>query len=91
LIHIPLFGFIQDMGFRYSQSVTQGAPGAWYQVVYAFAAIGLLPILAELNFRFVESPIRRKGKQLGKQIMDRRATATRPRLTGAAVAEARYP
>lgn len=29
----------------------------------------LVPIVAELNFRFVETPLRRKGKQLAQRIM----------------------
>jgi peptidoglycan/LPS O-acetylase OafA/YrhL len=90
LIHIPLFGFIQDMGFRFSQFIDQSASEEWYRVIYGLAAIVVLPILAELNFRFVETPLRRKGKQIAKQIMDRSVRPPTPEVSSAEVGEARW-
>jgi peptidoglycan/LPS O-acetylase OafA/YrhL len=69
LIHIPVFGFIQDMGFRAWHLIPEQAAEPWFRFVYALAAIVLIPIAAELNFRFVETPLRRKGKQLADRIM----------------------
>jgi peptidoglycan/LPS O-acetylase OafA/YrhL len=69
LIHIPVFGFIQDMGFRAWHVMPEHAAEPWYRFVYALVAVVLIPILAELNFRFVETPLRRKGKQLAHRIM----------------------
>jgi peptidoglycan/LPS O-acetylase OafA/YrhL len=84
LIHIPLFGLILDMGFRYAQFFHQDTFAVRYRVIYALAAIVLLPILAELNFRLVESPLRRKGKQIARQIVAR--AAKRADAAGAAAA-----
>jgi peptidoglycan/LPS O-acetylase OafA/YrhL len=70
LIHIPLFNIIQEMWQRYSHFLGGNPDPRYFQ---ALMIVVLLPILAELNFRFVESPLRRKGVRLAKQIM-----ATRP-------------
>jgi peptidoglycan/LPS O-acetylase OafA/YrhL len=86
LIHIPLYGVIQDLWFGYSHSTGQTAPGA---VVPALAAIVLLPALAELNFRFVESPLRQKGKQLAKRMMAAKIEAKPTPLSDTSVAQAR--
>lgn len=69
LIHIPVFGFIQDMGFRAWHLIPEQAAEPWFRFAYALAAAVLIPIVAELNFRCVETPLRRKGKQLAQRIM----------------------
>ncbi len=74
LIHIAVFGFIQDMGFRAWHIIPEHAAEPWFRFVYALAALVLVPIVAELNFRFVETPLRRKGKQLAQRIMAGRPT-----------------
>ncbi len=74
LIHIAVFGFIQDMGFRGWHIVPEHATQPWYRFVYVLAALVLVPIAAELNFRFVETPLRRKGKDFAKRIMAGRST-----------------
>jgi peptidoglycan/LPS O-acetylase OafA/YrhL len=74
LIHIPVYGFIQDMGFRAWHLMPEQAAEPWFRFVYALAAAVLIPIVAELNFRFVETPLRRKGKQLAQRIMAGRST-----------------
>jgi peptidoglycan/LPS O-acetylase OafA/YrhL len=83
LIHIPLFGFVQDIGFRYAQFFNQDAFAVRYRVIYALAAIVLLPILAELNFRLVETPLRRKDKLIAGRIV-----AKAPKGTDATAAAA---
>jgi peptidoglycan/LPS O-acetylase OafA/YrhL len=74
LIHIAVFGFIQDMGFRAWHLIPEHAAEPWFRFVYALAALVMVPIVAELNFRFVETPLRRKGKQLAQRIMAGRPT-----------------
>jgi peptidoglycan/LPS O-acetylase OafA/YrhL len=69
LIHLAVFGFIQDMGFRGWHLIPEHATEPWYRFVYVLAAVVLIPIFAELNFRFVETPLRRKGKDFAKRIM----------------------
>jgi peptidoglycan/LPS O-acetylase OafA/YrhL len=76
LIHIPLFGYIQDIGFRTAHFFHQDAFEVRYRVIYVLTAIVLLPILAELNFRLVESPLRRKGKKIAGKIVAKAAYAT---------------
>jgi peptidoglycan/LPS O-acetylase OafA/YrhL len=77
LIHLPLFGIVKETWLRYSHLLGENPFDRRY--FYAPVILVLLPILAELNFRFVESPLRRKGAQMSKQIMGRRpAMATAP-------------
>jgi peptidoglycan/LPS O-acetylase OafA/YrhL len=82
LIHIPVYGFIQDMGFRAWHIVPEHAAEPWYRFIYALAALILVPICAELNFRFVETPLRRKGKQFAQRIMAGRPTTRQAALAG---------
>jgi peptidoglycan/LPS O-acetylase OafA/YrhL len=70
LIHLPLFGIVQELWLRYSHFLGAHPPDPRY--FYAPMILILLPILAELNFRFVESPLRRRGTQLANRIMAKR-------------------
>jgi peptidoglycan/LPS O-acetylase OafA/YrhL len=75
LIHIPLYGVIKDVWSNHFQSIDQ-TDLRW--LVPVLAAAVLLPLLAELNFRFVENPLRRKGKKLAQRIMSDRRAAVAP-------------
>jgi peptidoglycan/LPS O-acetylase OafA/YrhL len=77
LIHIPLFCLVIEIWFRYSKFAGGSTLDPRY--FYALAIPILLPALAELNFKFIESPLRRKGRQLAKQIM------AKPKSVGAVV------
>jgi peptidoglycan/LPS O-acetylase OafA/YrhL len=71
LIHVAVFGLILDVGFRGWHLIPEHATEPWYRFIYVLAALVFIPIVAELNFRFVETPLRRKGKQLAQRIMAR--------------------
>ncbi len=62
LIHIPAFALTREYYFRY------GAP-IWKVTVdlelgYFFTALAVTLILSELNYRFVETPLRQYGRRL---------------------------
>lgn len=67
LIHIPLYGIIHEILARLNIS------GALYNTCCAVLILMLLPVLAELNFRYVETPLRRKGKQIAERLAARYA------------------
>ena len=79
LIHIPLYGVAKEIWFRYSQDHVLTAAHA---LVLALMVALVIPILAELNFRFLENPLRRKGKQLARRIMARHVPAPAPLHAG---------
>jgi peptidoglycan/LPS O-acetylase OafA/YrhL len=86
LIHIPLYGVIKDVWSSHLQSTDQTA---FRWLVPALVAAVLLPLLAELNFRLVESPLRRKGKKLAQRIMSGgRRTEAAPALQEVALPQA---
>lgn len=73
LIHIPVLGLTHEISLRYAQFLGEKAYD--FRYVQALMIFVLLLILAELNFRFVESPLRRKGANLAKRIMAEPVTA----------------
>ena len=75
LIHIPLFAMVKETWFRYAELSGETPSDARFALHYAVMVLILLPLLAELNFRFVESPLRRKGKAIAQRIMARRPAA----------------
>jgi peptidoglycan/LPS O-acetylase OafA/YrhL len=74
LIHIPLMGFLGETWFRFSYLMGEHPPDKRY--FYAIAFPLMLGILAELNFRMVENPLRRKGAELAKRIVKNGRPAT---------------
>lgn len=62
LIHIPVFAITREIWFRISPPGTEFGPD--FTVRYLASAAVLLVLLAELNYRVVEMPLRRKGKQI---------------------------
>ena len=60
LIHIPVYRFCFEAWTRHATEVGHPLDGT-YTVRLLLAAIVLTLILAELNFRFVETPLRRRG------------------------------
>ena len=76
LIHIPLFGYLRETWSRFSYLLGEHPPDKRY--FYAIAFPLLLVLLAELNFRLLETPLRRKGKTLALRILDRPAGSASP-------------
>ena len=69
LIHIPAFFFTRELWFRIEP------PGTVFNGTFtlrlALTGFGLLLILAELNYRFVEVPLRRHGVRIAQRIEQR--------------------
>ncbi len=62
LIHLPAFALTREIWWR---QIPPGAtPGDAYTLRFVLSALILLGVFAELNFRFVEAPLRQKGKRM---------------------------
>jgi peptidoglycan/LPS O-acetylase OafA/YrhL len=71
LTHIPAFFLTREIWYRIEPDGTNFGTGA-FAGRYAITAICLLVCFTELNYRFVETPLRRKGVRIARRI------ATRP-------------
>lgn len=58
LIHIPAYFLLRELGFRLGTTATVPA---W---LLAALAIGLIVLLADLNYRHLEQPLRERGRRL---------------------------
>lgn len=65
LIHIPAYFTLRELCFRLGDSVTLPA---W---ALALSAAGLIMLLADLNYRYVEQPLRERGRRLATRFEDR--------------------
>lgn len=70
LIHIPAFFLTREIWFRITQEQNQDSSFFW---IYVITAGSLIIILSELNYRLVETPLRKKGAELAN-----RSTAFEP-------------
>ena len=66
LIHLPVFGICQEIWLRWG-ALLGGVSDPRY--FYAVAVPLLTVILAELNFRFLETPLRKVGVRIARRIM----------------------
>jgi peptidoglycan/LPS O-acetylase OafA/YrhL len=66
LIHIPSFLLTREIWFRLSPPGTEF--GTAYSAQFIATAFTLLIVLSELNYRFVETPLRRHGKQVAQRV-----------------------
>jgi peptidoglycan/LPS O-acetylase OafA/YrhL len=62
LIHIPVMFFIRETAFRLDRTPADGA------VVSAIIALFLILVLAAANFRWLEAPLRNRGKVLAAKL-----------------------
>ncbi|MBR1124990.1 acyltransferase [Bradyrhizobium lablabi] len=65
LIHLPAFGICQEIWFRWLSTWGLTEPRYWY----AIGAPVLTAVLADLNFRLVENPLRAYGVRLSRRIL----------------------
>ena len=56
LIHVPVYFLLRELDFRLGYS-----PPAW---LLFLLAIGLIALLADLNYRYIEQPLRERGRRL---------------------------
>lgn len=68
LCHIPIFFLLREACFRLG--LTQ--PNAW---LLGSIATCLIALTAAMNFRYVEQPLRRHGRQVARQFIARRTKA----------------
>jgi len=66
LIHLPAFKFTHEAATRYLQASGQENTLAVVPFLLLFAGV-LILVLAELNFRYVEEPLRRIGAERAKR------------------------
>jgi peptidoglycan/LPS O-acetylase OafA/YrhL len=73
LVHIPVFFGMHEAWFRLHGMVNPDRPQA--AAYFAIAAL-LVGVVAELNHRILERPLRARGKQIAKQYALRRLEVT---------------
>ncbi len=66
LIHLPVFKFTHEAATRYLQASSQVYSLAVVPFLLLFAGV-LIVLLAELNFRYIEEPMRRLGAERAKR------------------------
>ncbi len=66
LIHLPVFKFTHEAAIRYLQASGQSYSVAVVPFLLLFAGV-LIVLLAELNFHYVEEPLRRFGSERAKR------------------------
>ncbi|PTT32703.1 acyltransferase [Pseudomonas sp. HMWF021] len=66
LIHIPAYQLVRELIFRL-QSAGLPSP-AGHPVITLLLAFGLIVLLSELNYRFIEMPMRNRGSALVRRL-----------------------
>ncbi|MFZ3283120.1 acyltransferase family protein [Pseudomonas sp.] len=66
LIHIPAYQLVRELIFRL-QNAGLPSPAA-HPIVTLLLAFGLIVLLSELNYRFIEMPMRNRGAALVKRL-----------------------
>jgi len=77
LIHLPVFKFTHEAATRYLQASGQAYSLAVVPFLLLFAGV-LIVLLAELNFRYVEEPLRRIGAERAKRKLAALQVTDRP-------------
>lgn len=65
LIHIPVYFLLRELGFRLGEAANLPT---W---ALALLAGGLIVLLADLNYRYVEQPLRQRGRRLAASFEER--------------------
>lgn len=69
LLHVPVYLATREIWFRVSPGLVQ--PGVHHKALLIATAVPLIFLLAELNFRFVEDPLRRRGARIAARMLQR--------------------
>lgn len=69
LIHVPAYLAAREIWFRVSPDLV--GPGRHHLALLLVTAVPVTFLLAELNFRLVEDPLRRRGAQIAKRMLQR--------------------
>jgi peptidoglycan/LPS O-acetylase OafA/YrhL len=79
LIHIPAYALVREVIFRLQGA---GLPSpAGHPILTILIAGGLIALLSELNYRFVEMPMRNRGAALVQRLGTSRTAASSPGAT----------
>jgi len=73
LIHIPAYQLTREFWFRFEPAGT--AFNSAYTLKYLLTAAIILVVLSELNYRLVETPLRRHGVKVAKRVGQRELPA----------------
>jgi peptidoglycan/LPS O-acetylase OafA/YrhL len=82
LCHLPVFHATVELWSRVNPRMLQG--GAGHVLVLLLTGLPLTFALAELNYRFVETPFRRRGARIAERVRRGRAGAVLPTVPEAA-------
>ena len=74
LIHVPVYFLLRELCFRLgSPDGTPLHPSAW---LLALLASGMIALLADLNYRYLEQPLRERGRHIADRFRRRRTAAS---------------
>ncbi|HET9033809.1 MAG TPA: acyltransferase [Dokdonella sp.] len=72
LIHVPVYFLLREICFRLGTAQGSPAhPSAWLMTVLA---CGLIALLADLNYRYLEQPLRLRGRRIADRFRQRRTS-----------------
>jgi peptidoglycan/LPS O-acetylase OafA/YrhL len=74
LIHIPVYFLIREIDFRLG--MTTASPTPLYAVTQATISLGLTMALADLNYRFIEQPLRHHGRAIADRYLSGKGVDT---------------
>lgn len=77
LIHIPVYFLLREMCFRLG--IASDSANVMLSWLLGGLAIAMIALLAELNYRYLEQPLRRRGRDIADGFRQRR---TSPLATG---------
>jgi len=69
LVHTPAFYMTHELWTRWTVAKGLPLPDGTYTVRYLLTAAALTTICSELNYRFVETPLRKKGSRIAKEMI----------------------
>lgn len=79
LIHIPAYSLVRELTFRLQAASLPNPAG--HPIITLIVAIGLIVLLSELNYRFIEMPMRNRGTALVKRLSASRKPLPSPGVT----------
>lgn len=68
LIHIPVYFLLRECCFRLGNAGTPLQPSAW--LLFLLAG-GMIALLADLNYRYLEQPLRQHGRMIARRFAGR--------------------
>ncbi|QGZ54849.1 acyltransferase family protein [Paraburkholderia acidiphila] len=68
LCHLPAYMITHELWTRWTERFGLSHPNGTYTIRYAITALALITALAELNYRLVEAPLRKRGMNAARRI-----------------------